>query len=259
MLVSINIITFNRLDFLKQCLSSVLKTTSDIGKEIIIWDNGSDDGTIEFINESAEKYAFIKPHFSKENVGVNAKGLSFELAKGEYIVCMDDDILKLPENWIGKMIEAFNTESKLGYLALDVIQNEHTTGAKYSEDQYEEKNYPNGVTLQFGPVGGWCFMIPRKVYEVVGKLRQVKGKVFFGEDGDYIIRCRLKGFKSAILKDVKCFHATGPYYNRNYKFIFENKMADWNSPDIDPHVMKRKAAQLINKIKKIGKKNKSEN
>jgi hypothetical protein len=94
-------------------------------------------------------------------------------------------------------------------------------------------------------------MIPRKVYNVVGKLRQVKGKVFFGEDGDYNIRCNLQGFKNAILKDVKCFHATGPYYNENYKLLFENKMSDLSSAVIDSHFIKLKANQLINKIKKI--------
>jgi glycosyltransferase involved in cell wall biosynthesis len=235
-----------------------METTSGLEKEIIIWDNGSTDGTRKYINDFSKKYDFIKTHFSETNVGVNAKGLGFELAKGNYTVCLDDDILMLPERWVEKMIEAFEAETRLGYLALDVMQNEHTTGAKLSEDEYIEKKYPDGMTLQFGPVGGWCFMIPRKVYEVVGKLRQVKGKVFFGEDGDYIIRCRLKGFKSAILKDVKCFHATGPYYNENYKFIFENKMKDWNSDVIDSHTIKRKANQLVNKIKKFRRKNNSE-
>lgn len=257
-MVSIVVITYNRFDFFRKCISSVIETTADLDKEIIIWDNGSTDGTREFIKELSGKHSFIFPVFSEKNVGVNAKGLGFELAKGEYTVCLDDDILELPDNWVEKMIEAFIEEQKLGYLALDVIQNEHTTGAKLSEQEYTEKKYSNGITLQFGPVGGWCFMIPRNVYNVVGKLRQIKGKVFFGEDGDYNIRCRLKGFKSAILKDVKCFHATGPYYNGNYKFIFENKMADWNSTVIDTHFIKLKTNQLVNKIKKINRNKKSE-
>ncbi|MEO8209281.1 MAG: glycosyltransferase [bacterium] len=256
--VSIIIITYNRLDFFKKCLNSVLKTTTGVGKEILIWDNGSSDGTKDYINEVSGKFHFIKSLFSKENIGVNAKALSFEAALGDYIVCIDDDVLELPAGWIEKMIDAFNIESKLGYLALDVIQNEHTTGAKMNDREYTEKKYSNGITLQFGPVGGWCFMVPRKVYEIVGKLRQVKGKIFFGEDGDYIIRCRLKGYKSAILKDIKCFHATGKYYNENYTLIFENKMKDFSSKVIDSHTIKLKSKQLLNKIKKIGKRNKGE-
>jgi len=250
-MLSIVVITYNRFDFFKKCISSVIETTSRIDKEIIIWDNGSTDGTREFITELSNAHDFIRPVFSEKNIGVNAKGLGFELAKGEFIVCLDDDILELPDNWAEKMIAAFTAEPKLGYLALDVIQNEHTTGAKFSEDSYKEKKYPNGIVLQFGPAGGWCVMIPRSVYEIVGKLRQIKGKIFFGEDGDYVTRCRLKGFKSAILKDVKCFHATGPYYNENYKLIFENKMSDLKSTTIDSHFIKLKANQIVNKIKKV--------
>lgn len=257
-MLSIVVITYNRLDFFKKCISSVIETTPGIEKEIIIWDNGSSDGTREYINEISTVHNFIRPVFSETNVGVNAKGLGFELATGEFTVCLDDDILELPENWAEKMIAAFTAEPKLGYLALDVIQNEHTTGAKLSEENYKDKEYANGIVLQFGPVGGWCFMIPRTVYEIVGKLRQIKGKVFFGEDGDYNTRCRLKGFKSAILKNVKCFHATGPYYNENYKFIFENKMSDWNSTTVDSHFIKLKANQIVNKLKKVTGLKKSE-
>lgn len=160
-MVSIVVITYNRFDFFRKCISSVIETTANIDKEIIIWDNGSTDGTREFIKELSEKHSFVFPVFSEKNVGVNAKGLGFELAKGEYTVCLDDDILELPDKWVEKMIEAFTVESKLGYLALDVIQNEHTTGAKLSEKEYTEKKYSNGITLQYGPVGGWCFKIGR--------------------------------------------------------------------------------------------------
>ena len=58
------------------------------------------------------------------------KGLAFELSKGEFIACLDDDVLELPDNWVEKMISAFHLDNYLGYLALDVVRNEHTTGAK---------------------------------------------------------------------------------------------------------------------------------
>ncbi|MBK8381805.1 MAG: hypothetical protein IPL16_07930 [Ignavibacteria bacterium] len=63
----------------------------------------------------------------------------------------------------------------------------------------------------------------------------------------------MKGLYSAILKDVKCFHATGPYYNKNYEKIFESKMKDFNSGNIDAHTVKVKARQIINKVIKTGK------
>lgn len=252
-MVSIIIITHNRIDFFRKCLESVISTTENTDREIILWDNASTDGTKELINETSGSFSFIKPVLYDKNIGVNAKGLAFELSKGEFIACLDDDVLELPDNWVEKMISAFHLDNYLGYLALDVVRNEHTTGAKLDENEYREIKYSDGTILQTGPAGGWCFMIPRNVYNTVGKFRQIKNKVFFGEDGDYIIRCRLNGFHSAILKDVKCFHATGPYYNKNYMEIFNNKMKDFNSAVIDSHTVKLKTKQIINKIKRMGK------
>lgn len=252
-MVSILIITHNRFDYFRRCLESVLKTTEKIDKEIILWDNASDDGTKDYILKMSEVYDFIKPVLNETNIGLNAKGKAFEISKGEFIACLDDDILELPEEWAEKMVEAFKSDPELGYLALDVIQNEHTTGAKLSEENYKDKLLDNGQILQTGPAGGWCFMVSRRVYNIVGKFRQAKGRIFILEDGDYVIRCRLKGFYSAILKDVKCFHATGPYYNKNYEKIFENKMKDFNAGIIDVHSVKVKVRQIINKIIKTGK------
>lgn len=246
-------ITYNRIEMFKKCVASILETTNDVAREIIIWDNGSDDGTKEFIERLSEKNNFIIPVFSDRNIGVNAKSRSFEMAKGDYIVGVDDDVLSFPEKWVGKMIEAFEKSPDLGYLALDVVQNEHTLGAKYPEKEYIEKTIDDNITLQYGPTGGWCFMIPRYVYEKVGKLRQMKNNIFFGEDGDYSMRCSLKGYKSAILKGVKCFHATGPYYNKGYERIFDEKMKNWNSSDFDFHKFKYYMIRGIRKIRNIFK------
>jgi hypothetical protein len=53
------------------------------------------------------------------------------------------------------------------------------------------------------------------------------GRIFFGEDGDYLNRLFNKGYRYGILKNVKVYHATGEYYNIKYKNIFEKKMQDY--------------------------------
>lgn len=249
-MISLIIVTYNRLELFSQCIKSMIESTKDVDKELIIWDNGSSDGTIELIKKYEKEYSFIKSVLNDKNIGVNAKSKSFELAKGDYIAFSDDDVIKFPDNWVTKMIRAFESFDRLGYLALDVVRNEHTQGAKLPENEYKEKDFGNNVVLQFGAVGGWCFMVPRHVYKNVGPLRQSKKKIFFGEDGDYVVRCYYKGYESAILKGVKCFHATGPYYNKGYEKIFDRKISEFNSSDFDYHKFKRKLNGLLFKIKK---------
>jgi len=256
-LISILIVTHNRRDFFVKCVDAVIRTTSDLDREIIIWDNCSTDGTDKIIKEYASKHGFVRYNISDSNDGVNGKSKAFEMARGRgFIVCLDDDVIELPDKWAERMMEAFSLEPELGYLALDVIQNEHTTGAKYPAESYTEKKYSEGVTLQFGPVGGGAFMIPRVVYERVGRLRIMRNKIFFAEDGDYITRCANKGYKNAILKDVKCFHATGPYYNVDYTEVFDKKMKDFEKSDMDLHRIKRGFQSLFSRALKklLGKK-----
>lgn len=247
-LVSIIIITHNRCELLKKCISSVIESAANVNKEIIVWDNNSDKETIEYLEEVEKQFPFLKVIYNKENIGVNAKRKVFDLSKGGYMIGVDDDVIKFPDEWIQKMMNAFRSVDRLGYLSLDVVKDEFTNGAKPPESEYIEINYGNGLTLQFGPVGGWCFMIPRYVCKKVGKLRQCKKIIFFAEDSDYIIRAEMKSFKSAILKDVKCYHATGEYYNKDYKEVLDKKMQDWYASDKDFHKFVRKIRYSIYKF-----------
>ena len=246
--VSIAIITHNRYELLKKCVTSLIESTDNVNKEIIIWDNNSDDKTIKYLKEIERQFPFLKVAYHKENIGVNAKRKAFDLSKGDYIIGVDDDVIEFPFDWIQKMMNAFRSVDRLGYLSLDVVKDDFTNGAKPPESEYTEINYIDGLTLQFGPIGGWCFMIPRYVYKKVGKLRQCKKTIFFAEDSDYVIRTEMKGFKSAILKDVKCYHATGEYYNKDYKEVLDKKMQDWYTSDKDFHKFVRKIRYSIYKF-----------
>lgn len=244
-LVSIFIVTHNRLDFLKQCINSLLTTLNDIKYELIIWDNASTDGTKQFLE--ALKNPLIKIKLSSDNIGTNAKCKAAAMCQGDFIVGIDDDVLSFPDNWIIKMLIAYKSVPRLGYLSTDVIQNEYTTGAKPSSDLYFNKSFVEGeIIIQFGPTGGWCFMISRKIFEKIGNFADIHGRIFFSEDGDFLNRLKSKGYRFGILKDVKVFHATGDHYNKNYMDIYEIKMKDYNDNRADNYHKKLKLEKLFN-------------
>lgn len=232
--IGICIVTHSRLDLLKKCLEAVVQTTGHLCREILVWDNASTDATRDYLI-GMRAQTDIRVIFHDKNIGTNAKGLALEALTGDYLVGIDDDVVFLPSNWIERMLDAFQTEPRLGYLALDVVQDESTNGAKPPEDHYFNRDYGNGLVLQFGPVGGWCFMIPRQVYRRVGKLRYCRRTSFFAEDGDYVMRCKTKGFLAAILKGVRCYHATGLQHNMQYMDVYNHKMKQWKMNDFDLH------------------------
>lgn len=223
-LVSFFIVTHNRVKMLEKCTEALLKSIKDLNYEIIIWDNASSDGTKEYLNKLCETDNRIRVVFNNTNSGTNGKGCAAEECKGDYIFGIDDDVLDFPENWANEMINAYNCIPFMGYLATDVIQNEHTNGAKPGPEFYRIEKYCDGTyTLLVGPTGGWCFLISRKVYNEVGKFLMLNDRVFFFEDGDYGVRAIGRGLKVGILEGIKVFHATGDYYNKEYEMVLRNK------------------------------------
>ena len=95
MKLSIITLTFNKLEYTKKYIKSLYKYTSDF--ELILVDNGSTDGTVEFIKSLP--YDNIKTIFNSENLGFSkGNNQGIDIAEGEYIGFLNNDILLSP-NW----------------------------------------------------------------------------------------------------------------------------------------------------------------
>jgi O-antigen/teichoic acid export membrane protein/GT2 family glycosyltransferase len=243
-LVSICIITHNRLSMLQKCITSLTPTLKDVNYELIIWDNNSSDGTKEYLRET-EGLLKAKVIYAGENSGTTARGKMFEMAKGDFIIGMDEDVWDFPEEWIQKFISAYKSVPNAGFVSMDVVHDEHTTGGKFHEEAYINEKFRDDLTFQFGPAGGWCFMVSRKIYNKTGKLYFPKERIFFGDDGDYSIRVLNKGYRVGIIKDLKVYHATGEKHNLAYRETFENKNKDLNSITPFSHRLYLKFQKLL--------------
>lgn len=97
-LVSICCITYNHVDYIRDCLDGFLMQQCDFKFEILIHDDCSTDGATEIIQEYQKKHPdIVKPIFQKENQwskgvrGISSK-YNFPRAKGKYIaMCEGDD------------------------------------------------------------------------------------------------------------------------------------------------------------------------
>ncbi|RPJ03642.1 MAG: glycosyltransferase [Spirochaetaceae bacterium] len=91
-LISVIIPTHNRLAFLKDAVASVLNQTC-CGYEIIVVDDGSTDGTAEWLSENGINHISI-PHSGFPGCVRNAGVLAL---KGKWIAFLDSDDLWKPE------------------------------------------------------------------------------------------------------------------------------------------------------------------
>lgn len=94
--LSILIPTFNRVKYLKIMLDSVIPQVEQNSLqekiEIIISDNGSDDGTKEFMTSLSTEKSYIRYSRNEKNIGVVKNILKlFELTNGKYWMFYGDD------------------------------------------------------------------------------------------------------------------------------------------------------------------------
>lgn len=109
-LVSIIIVNLNGKEDLKKCLASILKLNYT-NYEIIVVDNNSTDGSIEFMEKNypqiiikklEKNYGFAYPN----NIGV-------ELSQGQFLFFLNNDTI-ITENTISELIDVFQNNNEIG-------------------------------------------------------------------------------------------------------------------------------------------------
>jgi GT2 family glycosyltransferase len=211
MSIAVVVLTHGKLDLLRQCVERVLGRTSPEVTEVVIWDNASSDGSAAYLDTLDDSRVRVVHH--PENIGQNAYAEAFALTTADYLVELDDDVIDAPREWDRMLLDAYTRIPDIGFLAADLEENPHCPASRARHTTYEYTPLEiNGVHLLEGPTGGACAMTSREVYDRVGGMPQLKRKTFYLEDAAYIEKVRRHGFRAAVLKDLRVFHAGGEYF-----------------------------------------------
>jgi GT2 family glycosyltransferase len=90
MILSIVIASWNTLELLKQCIESIFET-AQLGFEIIVIDNGSKDGSAQYLESLGSKIVLIK---NPMNLGyAKASNQGMKIAIGKYILLLGSDTI----------------------------------------------------------------------------------------------------------------------------------------------------------------------
>lgn len=216
-MIGIVVVTYNRLHLLRRCIDDVLRRTSEKTREIVVWNNASDDGTREYLDALDDPRLHIVHH--SENIGTNAYARAFALVTQDYLVELDDDVIEAPEGWDEQMLAAFLRIPRMGYLSANLVDDPNDSASQYVKYLREERNaYTrreiDGITILEGPTGGGCTMTSRELYDRIGGFRQRDDLVFWHEDAAYARDVHRLGYRSAVLEDVSVWHAGSPYYSK---------------------------------------------
>ncbi|MBT3269825.1 glycosyltransferase family 2 protein [Candidatus Poribacteria bacterium] len=210
-MTSILILNYNGKEHVERCLLA-LRVFTDAAYELIVIDNGSTDGSQEFLRAAdAPNMTLVE---NPENIGcppARAQGMS--LAGGDYIVFLDNDTV-VTSGWLSRLIRHCENDPAIGMLgpSTNYISGPQMIPGVAYETTPELVSIAETMALHFEGVlqpttrlVGFCMFMRRAVVDAIGCCDPRFGKYGF-EDDDYSIRAILAGFRLCIARDVFIHH-----------------------------------------------------
>ena len=123
MKLSVVIVNYNVKHYLEQCLNSVCKAVGNVpSAEVIVVDNASSDGSVEYIRE---RFPDINLIASDKNLGfARANNLAIRQSKGEYVLLLNPDTI-VAENTFAHFVDFMDKHPDAGACGAYML---HTDG-----------------------------------------------------------------------------------------------------------------------------------
>jgi GT2 family glycosyltransferase len=235
-LVSIVILNWNGKEHLAGCLDSVVQTTYT-PLEIILVDNGSTDGSVEFVRLQYPSAHIVE---NGRNLGYaegNNKGI--EQARGKYIVTLNNDIVVEP-TWLDKPIQYLESDRRLGIVScrqmnyynhflIDCLFHYPAPDLSFARvghgETFDSASWHNNPGYVIAPNGGSA--IYRK--EMFDQLGGFDISFFaYHDETDLGMRAFLNGWKCLYVPDAIVFHKDAASFKKTggkgHYFYARNKL-----------------------------------
>lgn len=233
--LSIVMVSYNTQDFLKECLNSLKKSDfklhgRDFLWEIIIADNASSDGSVEFLKSL--KWPNLKLMFNQDNLGfAKANNLALKKAQGRFVLFLNPDTvlsketLKVMLDFMDKNPQVGAATCRLNLFDGRLDQPCHrgfpTAWNAFCYFSGLEKLFPRtkifgGYSLGYLPLDkiheidaghGAFLMVRRQAGEPLGWFDQ--DYFWYGEDLDFCYRLKQNGWKIMFVPTTKIIHWKG--------------------------------------------------
>lgn len=216
---SIVVLTYNNLNYTKECIESIREYTADEDYEIIVVDNNSTDDTQDWLKTQSD----LKVQFNKENRGFPGgcnDGIKISNPEND-ILLLNNDIV-VTSNWLSNLRTALYSSEDIG--AVTAVTNRSSYGQNIFTN-YENMDEMQSFAEQYNvsnpslweerlKLVAYSFLVKREVINKVGLLDELFCPGNY-EDDDYCLRIVLAGYKLLLCSDTFIHHYGSASFNEN--------------------------------------------
>ncbi len=221
-LISVVTLTHNKLEYTRRCLTSLLATAYSPW-ELVVVDNGSTDGTREWLGtlkaDGARAGVAVSTVLNDDNIGCStARNQGIEAAGGALLTFVDNDIALRSVNWLEAMAHRLTEDDSLGIVGPKIVYpfppyDIQCAGAAISRTgrvQFRGRGEPRDDPRfnreeDVQCLISACFMLKREVVDRCGGFDEAFNPVEF-EDFDLCYRARSEGYRVLYLPSVEMYH-----------------------------------------------------
>ena len=238
-LISIIVLNWNGQSLLDECLSALSRQTYS-PYELIFVDNGSTDGSIDFVRK---KFPWVSVCQLSENRGFSGGNIEgFKKCRGEFIALVNNDT-RVDETWLENLVHPLHENPSTGICASKLLiestgkidsagDNLTSWGVGLKRGSGEERSSYDTQEPVFGACAAAC-LYRRKMIEDIGFLDE---DFFFNdEDTDLNFRAQLRGWKCVYVPKAVVYHKVNAtigtrsdrhvyFHVRNLEFLWIKNM-----------------------------------
>jgi hypothetical protein len=206
-------VTWNGLPYTRRCLETLRSNTDFPGYSILVVDNGSTDGTPEYL-QTLDWITLLRNSTNLGFARANNQGME-KADQASDIILLNNDVEIHQPSWLQQLQKVAYSSPAIGvvgcrlvhpdgtlqhagtYMPLDTLWGQQIGGGEKDVNQYNDDRDVEGVVFA-------CVYLKREVLDAVGALDEEYFSYF--EDTDFCIRAVERGYRVVCCGSVTIMH-----------------------------------------------------
>ena len=232
--ISIIIVSWNGKKFLSECLDGLRQQTYQEFSVILV-DNGSNDGSIDFVNRN---YPEVRTIALSKNVGFSAaNNIALQTVQTKYVALLNNDTVS-HSLWIKSLVEALESHPEAGFAASKMLLYDNPETIDRAGDTYTRAG--TGLLRGRGESGSkyneqeWIFgacagaaLYRTLMLNDIGLFDEDFFLLY--EDVDLSFRAQLKGYKCLFVPEAVVYHkaSSSIVYDSPISVYYSHRNLEW--------------------------------